>query len=535
MQRGFDILRDPRLNKSTAFTNDERDRFGLHGLLPPAICTQKVQVQRAVENMRRKAYDIERFIYLQALQGRNERLFFRLIMDHLEEVMPLVYTPTVGQACQEFANIFRQTKGLYVSAQERGRVREIVRNWPESDVSVVVVTDGERILGLGDLGANGMGIPIGKLSLYTALAGVPPEQTLPIMLDVGTANLALRNDPLYLGLNQDRLRGNDYLALVDELIEALTEAFPHCLIQFEDFATPNAYALLNRYHKRCLCFNDDIQGTAAVALAGLYAATRIIGPDFADLRIMFLGAGSAATGIGDLVFAALREAGLDEQSARERLCFVDHEGLVVNSRRGSLQPHNLPYAHDLSPATFLEAIVTIQPHVLIGATGAPGTFTKPVIEAMSRINERPVIFALSKPTDRAECTAEQAYGWRAGRALFASGSPFGQVIYGTQRFRPGQGNDAYIFPGVGIGALVARAKWLPPSALLAAARSLAEQAREGDLAEGTLYPPLSNIREVSLGIAVAVAKAVAEQGLATIELSDHLQADIRSHMYDPTY
>ncbi|MCL4169182.1 UNVERIFIED_CONTAM: hypothetical protein GTU68_017330, partial [Idotea baltica] len=348
-------------------------------------------------------------------------------MDNVEEVMPLIYTPTVGQACQEFAHIFRQPKGLYISSKDKGQIRSLLNNWPETDVKVVVVTDGERILGLGDLGANGMGIPIGKLSLYTALAGIEPSQTLPILLDVGTNNVELREDPLYLGLNQERVRGEDYSLLVDELMESLVDAFPESLVQFEDFATPNAYALLNRYKTSYLCFNDDIQGTAAVSLAGIYSAARVTGQAFSDMTIMFLGAGSAATGIGDLLVDALVQEGLSPEQARARLWFVDTEGLVVASRRDELLAHNLPYAHDHAPMSFVDAIAKLKPNVLIGATGAPGTFTKEVIEVISSYQDRPVVFALSNPTARAECTAEQAYEWSQGRILFASGSPFEPV------------------------------------------------------------------------------------------------------------
>ena len=485
--------------------------------------------------MRRKAFDIERFIYLQALQARNERLFFRLVIDHVQEVMPLIYTPTVGQACQEFAHIFRQPQGLYITARDRGRVRDIVRNWPQSEVKVVVVTDGERILGLGDLGANGMGIPIGKLSLYTALAGIPPEQTLPIMLDVGTENLELRNDPFYLGLNRDRLRGDQYLALVDELVDGLNEVFPGSLIQFEDFATPNAYALLNRYQQRCLCFNDDIQGTAAVALAGVYASGRLTGQPFCDLRFLFLGAGSAATGIGDLLVEALKAEGLDERAARERLWFVDLSGLVVAERRAELAPHNLPYAHERPRMSFLEAIDAVKPHVLIGATGAPGTFSQAVIERMTIHNERPVIFALSNPTARAECTAQEAYTWSGGRAIFSSGSPFEHVNYDGVEYRPGQGNNAYIFPGVGLGAVAIGARWIPPAMFLTAAASLAAQVSEEQLGFGSLYPPLGGIRTVSLNIAVAVAEEAYALGIATLPQPKDLRSVIAQTMYDPSY
>ena len=533
-KRGMDLLLDPRQNKSTAFTETERDAYGLRGLLPPRVFSQNVQVERAVGNLRRKHDDLEKFIFLRALHGRNERLFYRVVLDHLEEMLPLIYTPTVGQACLEFASIFRQTQGIYVTANDLGRVDEILGNWPHRDVSVIVVTDGERILGLGDLGANGMGIPIGKLALYTALAGVPPEKTLPIMLDVGTQNEKLRADPLYLGLDQERVRGDAYVALVDELMTSVQNHFPDCLVQFEDFATPNAFALLKRFERECLCFNDDIQGTAAVALAGIYASSRITHIDFSDLRVMFLGAGSAATGIGDLIVDALVAAGLEQEAARQRLTFVDSKGLVVASRK-DLNTHNLPYAHEREQMSFIDAIANVKPHVLIGATGAPGTFTQAVVRQMSANHERPVIFALSNPTDRAECTAEQAYAWSDGRAVFASGSPFAAVDLGGKRFRPGQGNNAYIFPGIGLGAVFCRAKYLPASSFLVAAQTLAAEVSASDLDAGTLYPPLDQIREVSLRIAIAVIEDLSAQNLTGTPLAEDWRSQIAEYMYDPNY
>jgi malate dehydrogenase (oxaloacetate-decarboxylating)(NADP+) len=532
--RGYDRLQRPEFNKGTAFTEEERDRYGLRGLLPARVSDPAKQEARALANLRRKGSDIERYVFLQALQGRNERLFYRLVIDHVDELMPLIYTPTVGQACQEFAHIFRQPRGFYITPEDRGKISDILQNWPGADVRMIVVTDGERILGLGDLGANGMGIPIGKLSLYTACAGIPPHQCMPVMLDVGTNNEVLRNDPLYLGIQQPRLIGSDYDALVEEFVEAVQDVFPRALIQFEDFLTPNAYALLNRYRDRVLCFNDDIQGTAAVALAGVQASCRLTGHDFTDLRIMFLGAGSAATGIADLLQAALIAAGLDEQAARERLCFVDRSGLLV-MERDDLAPHNLPYAHDVPNVPFAEAIRTIRPHVLIGATGAPGVFTEDILRLMGEVNERPVIFALSNPTSRAECTAQQAYEWTDGRAVFASGSPFDAVTLNEQVFQPGQGNNAYVFPGIGLGAIACRARTISDAMFLEAARVLAQQVSEDDLAAGTIYPPLASIRQVSLAIAVAVAEQAWEEGLARNERPDNVEHMIAELMYDPDY
>jgi malate dehydrogenase (oxaloacetate-decarboxylating)(NADP+) len=531
---GYERLKSAPLNKGTAFSLEEREIYQLRGLLPARVSSLASQETRALASLRRKAYDIERYIFLLALQGRNERLFYRLAIDHIEEIMPLIYTPTVGQACQEFAHIFRQPRGFYITPRDRGEIRQIMHNWPEQDVRLIVVTDGERILGLGDLGANGMGIPIGKLALYTACAGIPPEQCMPVMLDVGTNNEALRNDPLYLGVDQPRLAGEDYHALVEEFVEAVQDAFPHALIQFEDFLTPNAYALLNRYRERVLCFNDDIQGTAAVALGGILAACRITGNSLAELRILFLGAGSAATGIADLLVSALCEAGLDEQTARERLWLVNRSGLVVKESE-RLAPHTRRYAHDAAPRSFIDAIRDIRPHVLIGATGSPNSFTEEAIRLMAQINERPVIFALSNPTSRAECTARQAYTWSDGRAVFASGSPFDEVAFNGKRLRPGQGNNAYVFPGIGLGTIASRARTINDAMLLTAARILASRVDAADLDSGTVYPPLTEIRDVSLDIATAVAEQAWDQGQAQAERPANIRQTIRAMMYEPEY
>jgi len=531
---GFDLLRDAALNKSTAFTAEERDRLKLRGLLPATITNQPLQLERVMANIRRKNNEIEKYIFLTALQSRNERLFYRALIDNIDELMPVVYTPTVGQACREFAHIFRQTKGFYITPEDRGRVRENLDNWPEEDIRVVVVTDGQRILGLGDLGANGMGIPIGKLALYVACAGIHPRHCLPVMLDVGTNNEELRGDPLYLGINGPRLTGPDYDSLVEEFVVAVQDKYPGALIQFEDFLTPNAYRHLNAYRDRVLCFNDDIQGTAAVALAGVYASTRISGLDFGDLTIMFLGAGSAATGIADLMAPAFMTTGLTGEEARRRLWFVDEHGLLTKGRDG-LGPHNIPYAHDHAPASFVEAIHELKPNVLIGATGAPGTFTEPVIAAMAEVNPQPSIFALSNPTSRAECTAQQVYAWSEGRAIFASGSPFAPVMVGGKDRHPGQGNNAYIFPGIGLGVVVCGARRITDEMFLAAARALADRVRADDLATGSIYPPLSIIRSLSLSIAVVVAEVAYEQGLASTPRPDDLETAIAEYMYDPHY
>lgn len=533
-KKRFDVLHDGTINKSIAFTREEREDLKIRGLLPHAVSSQDIQKKRVMANIKRKAYDIERYILLSSLQDRNEKLFYRTVIDHIEEIMPLIYTPTVGQACKEFSQIFRQSKGFYITPDDKGEISHILDNWPEKDIRVIVVTDGQRILGLGDLGANGMGIPIGKLALYSACAGILPHQCLPVMLDVGTNNEEILNDILYLGYPHKRIEGQDYLDLVEEFVMAIQEKYPKALIQFEDFLTPNAYALLNEYKDRVLCFNDDIQGTASVSLSGVYASTRITGKNFSDLKIMFLGAGSAATGIADLMVSAFMAEGLSEEEAYKRLWFVDVQGLVV-AGRDDLMEHNLPYAHDHEALGFVKAIDDIKPDVLIGATGAPGTFTQEVVEHMSAINERPVIFALSNPTSRAECTAEQAYEWSQGKVVFASGSPFGQVEYNGKKIKPGQGNNAYIFPGIGLGAICCEATNIPDELFLTAARTLANTVSEEDIEAGSLYPPLKDIRNVSLAIAVDVAEKAYELGLARAEKPDDLRKSIAEYMFDPTY
>jgi malate dehydrogenase (oxaloacetate-decarboxylating)(NADP+) len=531
---GFQALNSASFNKGTAFTAEERKLYKLRGLLPPKIVDPEIQIQRTLNNLRRKQDDIEKYIFLTALQARNERLFYSLVIDYIEEVMPLIYTPTVGQACKEYAHLFRRPRGMYVTAEDKGDIKEILDNWPYKDIKVIVVTDGERILGLGDLGANGIGIPIGKLALYVACAGIPPHQCLPVMIDVGTNNVEYLHDDFYLGLAQTRITGDAYYDFIDEFIQGVKEAFPEALIQFEDFLTPNAYTLLNKYRDQVLCFNDDIQGTAGVALAGVYASTKISEIDFKDMKIMFLGAGSAATGIADLLCYALQQEGLSESEARKRLWFVDVEGLVVKGRKGLL-PHNEPYMHDHEQICFIDAINDIKPQVLIGATGAPNTFTRAVIEAMSTVNERPTIFALSNPTSRAECTAMEAYEWSQGRVIFASGSPFASVNYNDQVFTPGQGNNVYIFPGIGLGTIISEAPVITEDMFLVAARSLADHVSQDDLDKGMIYPPLNKIRDVSYDIALAVAEHAYAKQITKAKRPKDLEKRIRNYMYDPRY
>jgi malate dehydrogenase (oxaloacetate-decarboxylating)(NADP+) len=535
-KRGVDLLHDPVLNKGTSFTQAERAALGLRGLLPSRPATLEEQVCRALENVRRKPSDIEKYLALISLQDRNETLFYRVVVDHLEEMMPLIYTPTVGQACQEYGHIFRRPRGLYLSAHDRGSFKALLQNWPYSDVGIIVVTDGERILGLGDLGASGMGIPVGKLSLYTACAGLPPTRCLPVMLDVGTNNPTLLDDPLYLGWREARLRGPAYDELVDEFMTAAQALFPHACVQFEDFGNTNAFRLLRRYRDRACTFNDDIQGTASVALAGIYSALRLTGGKLAEQRFLFLGAGEAGVGIGDLIVEALQAEGLPEAEARKACWFVDSTGLVVKSR-ADLAEHKLPYAHDHAPvAGLLRAVEALRPTALIGVSGMPRTFTQPVVEAMTQLNPRPIVFALSNPTSKAECTAEEAYRWSQGRAIFASGSPFRPVVYNGQTFVPGQGNNAYIFPGVGLGVLASRARRVTDEMFFVAARTLADLlVTEADLAQGRIYPALTRIREVSAAIAVAVAEVAFARGLTDMPRPADLLTHVRAQMYEPVY
>ena len=534
--RGVDPLGDPALNKGTAFTLAERDALGLRGRLPPRVCTLDEQIVRAVANLRRKATPLEKYIFLAGLQGRNQTLFYRVLIDHLEEVMPIVYTPTVGEACQSYGSIFQGPTGVYVSRHDRGRVAEVLRNWPEAArVRVIVVTDGERILGLGDLGANGMGIPCGKLALYTACAGIPPEACLPVTIDVGTENEALRDDPVYLGVREPRLRGAEYDALVEEFVTAAQEVFPGALVQFEDFATANAFALLERYRDRLPTFDDDIQGTAAVAVAGLVSALRLTGSRLRDQRLLFVGAGEAGTGIADLFVAMLVQDGMPEADARRRCWFVDSKGLVVASRR-DLAPHKRRYAHEAAQAQALPAIVSaVEPTALIGVSGAGGIFTRRVLEEMARVNERPIVFALSNPTSKSECTAEEAYGWTQGRAVFASGSPFPEVMVGGRRFVAGQGNNSYVFPGIGLGVVASGASRVTDEMFSASARALAALVGPADLEVGRVYPPLSRIREVSLEIATAVATVAWDRGLTRKARPADIRGHVGAAMYRPVY
>jgi malate dehydrogenase (oxaloacetate-decarboxylating)(NADP+) len=537
LPRGTALLTNSLLNKGTAFSEHERDALGLTGLLPPRVFTMEEQVTRVLANVRRKDNALEKYIFLTTLQNRNETLFYRVMQDHAEEMIPIIYTPTVGQACLEYGAIFRRPRGLFISIKERGRIAEILRHWPQSDVRIIVVTDGERILGLGDLGALGMGIPVGKLALYTACAGLHPAYGLPITLDVGTDNAALRNDPSYLGLPQPRLRGAAYDEFIAEFVAAVRSVFPRALLQWEDFGNTNAFRLLNDNRSTLCSFNDDIQGTAAVAVAGLLGALREIGGTLADQRLLFLGAGEAGTGIADLYVAAAVSEGMPVAEARAKCWFVDSEGLVVQNRPGrKLAHHKLPYAQNHAPVrTLAEAVEVVKPTMLIGVSGQPATFTPAILRRMAELNKRPVVFALSNPTSQAECTAEAAYKETEGRVLFASGSPFASVTLNGRTYTPGQGNNVYIFPGVGFGALACGAKEITDAMFLAAARRLSELVTPADLAVGRIYPALTRIREVSLELAVAVVAEARKAGLATIELPADPRAELTARRFEAVY
>jgi malate dehydrogenase (oxaloacetate-decarboxylating)(NADP+) len=531
---GIDRLRDPLANRGTAFSLEERDRLGLTGLLPPQVETIELQSARVLAAVRAQSTPIEKYRGLAALQDENETLFFRTLIDNLEELLPLVYTPTVGQACLEWSRHYERPRGLYITPRERGRIRELLRRWPRP-AGIIVVTDGGRILGLGDLGANGMGIPIGKLALYVAGAGVDPALCLPVMLDVGTDSPTVREDAFYLGVRAPRLAAPAYDELVDEFVAAAQEVFPGVLLQFEDFATPNAFRLLARHRDRLCAFNDDIQGTGAMGLAGMRSALRLTGARLEAQRVLFFGAGGANVGIAMLLVAALQRAGLSEEEARRCCWFIDSRGLVTTARR-DLAEHKRPFAQDHAPVPdLLAAVESIRPTMLIGASGQPGAFGEAVLAAMARLNERPVIFALSNPTSKAECTAEQAYRATQGRAVFASGSPFAPVTLAGKTLASGQSNNAHIFPGVGLGVLVSGARRVSDEMFFAAAEALAGQVGEDDLAAGRVFPPAARMREVAAAVATAVAQVAQAQGLASRACPADLAADVRSRMYRGQY
>lgn len=536
---GYSLLRDPRHNKGLAFNDKERDAHYLCGLLPPVVSTQELQERKLMNSIRQYQVPLQKYMAMMDLQERNERLFYKLLIDNVEELLPVVYTPTVGEACQKYGSIFRRPQGLYISLKEKGKILEVLKNWPERRIQVIVVTDGERILGLGDLGCQGMGIPVGKLSLYTALGGVRPSACLPITIDVGTNNEKLLANEFYIGLKQRRATGKEYSEFLQEFMSAVKQNYGEkVLIQFEDFANHNAFDLLAKYGTTHLVFNDDIQGTASVVLAGIVSALRLLGGTLADHKFLFLGAGEAGTGIAELIALEMsKQTKCPIEETRKKIWLVDSKGLIVSSRKDSLQQFKKPWAHEHEPVKdLLHAVKVIKPTVLIGSSGVGKAFTKEVIEAMASCNEKPLILALSNPTSQSECTAEEAYTWTQGRAIFASGSPFDPVEYNGKTFVPGQANNAYIFPGLGMGLVISGAIRVHDEMLLAASEALARQVTQENFDKGLIYPPFSNIRKISAHIAANVAAKAYELGLATrLPQPENLVKYAESCMYSPVY
>ena len=534
-KRGVELLRDPEFNRSTAFTEEEREAFGLTALLPSGVDTVDIQVQRARQQLDDKPTDLERYIYLISLADNDETLFFNVVMSDPAHFLPIVYDPTVGEACLKFGHIFRRPRGMYLSVKHKGRMAEVMRNWPIADVRVICVSSGGRILGLGDLGANGMGIPIGKLQLYTACAAVPPQHLLPIHMDVGTTNTGLINDPLYLGLRMPRISTEELDEIVDEFVEAVQQVFPGCCVHFEDWKGEDAMHLLARYRDRVCCYNDDIQGTAAVTLAGVLTALRVTGGRLRDQRFLFLGAGSAGIGIANLVTSAMARAGLTEDEARSQISLFDVNGLLEPSRT-YLFDFQKPYAHPHVPSRdFVAVIESVEPTAIIGVSTKGGAFTKKVVESMARINDRPIIFALSNPTEHAECTPEQAYAWSGGRALYVAGVQFPCVRVGNRTLAPGQANNLYIFPAVGLAIYATKATRVTDEMFVQAAQALAEQVTEQELQRGLLYPPQTDILKTEVNIAVRVADLVFERGLAGVDRPSDVRAFVEAQLYTPSY
>jgi malate dehydrogenase (oxaloacetate-decarboxylating)(NADP+) len=536
-KRGRDLLRDPSLNKGSGFPDSERDALGIRGLVPPEVVSIDDQVQRVMENYRSEANDLNRYIFLEGLHDRNETLYYRVLLENIRELTPVIYTPVVGQACQQFGHIYRQARGMYFNVSSQPNFQEMINNWDQDEVDILVVTDGSRILGLGDLGTNGMGIPIGKLSLYVAGAGINPSRTLPVMLDVGTNNTSLRDDVLYLGERIPRLTGPAFYAIVDDFIKAAHQRWPKAIIQFEDFSNNHAFSLLERYRGQVPSFNDDIQGTGAVTLAGILSALRLTGGSLPRQRVVILGAGSAARGIADqIVNGMMEDGGLSLEAARNNIWLIDSKGLVTQERLSQLAAHKQAFARAEAPLPdLLSVIEAVHPDILIGVSGQQGAFSEIILQAMQQHTPRPVVLALSNPTSKAECTAEQAYAWTDGAAIFASGSPFTLVTHKGKVFVPGQCNNMYIFPGVGLGAVACGARYISDRMFYAAARALASEVTEAMLDVGQLYPDLRYIRDISTEVAAAVCEVAFADGSATMPRPADLMASLRERMYQPQY
>jgi malate dehydrogenase (oxaloacetate-decarboxylating)(NADP+) len=534
-KRGMDLLLDPTLNKSTAFTEAEKQALGIVGLVPDATESADVQLSRVMMQLGHKSTDLDRYIYLVNLLDHDETLFYRTIMSDPARFLPIVYDPTIGEACLKFGHIYRQTRGMYLSITRRGKVKEVLRNWPQKDVRFICVTDGGRILGLGDLGANGAGIPIGKLQLYTACAGVPPQYLLPMYLDAGTNNEQYLHDHLYLGMRKTRPPTAELFSFVDEFVEAVQEVFPKCCIHFEDWTGVDAVHLLQRYRDKYCVYNDDVQGTAGITLAGMINAVKLKGTKLKDEKYLFLGAGSAGIGLADLLCSALVAQGISRKDAQSRVYMFDVNGLLESSRT-DLGDFQRPYAHKHAPTRdFVAAIESIKPTTIIGVSTIGGAFTQKVVESMSRINDRPVILALSNPTEHAECTAEQAYSWSKGKAIYAAGVQFAPVHYQGQTFLPGQANNFYIFPAVGMAIFATQAKRVTDEMFIEAGQAVADQVAPELLKQGLLYPLQSNILETEIQTAARVAKLVFDSGLARVDRPADMVSFIRRHVYKPEY
>ena len=534
-ESGYAMLRNPRHNKGTAFTVEERMKYGLVGLLPDKIETIETQILRVNEQLEYFDRPINKYIYLTNLLDSNETLFFKTIISDPAKFLPLVYTPTVGDACEQFGHIARRPRGLYISLEHKGHIKSVLKNWPVKDVRFTVVTDGGRILGLGDLGISGIGIPIGKLVLYTSCAGVPPEYTLPIVLDVGTNNVTFLNDPLYAGIKQQRAEGKEYDDFIEEFVRAIYEVFPKICVQWEDFNGKVAIRILNKYRNQVCTFNDDIQGTAAIGTAGMISISRLLGKPFIQNRFLFLGAGAAAFGIADMLVQKLQKDGLSREEALEHIWMFDINGLLVKSRT-DLAEYQVQFAHEGEPSdNFAETILKIKPTAIIGVSTIGGAFNQQVIENMSAVNERPIIFPFSNPTSHSECTAEQAYTWSKGKAIFASGSPFAPVTYGGKTFSPGQGNNVFIFPALGLAIFATEAKRVTDEMLIIAAEAVAEQVTQEDFEKGLIYPLVNDILKVSVNVAEKVAELIFNSGIAGVERPVDIRAFIRSKMYEPVY